>query len=379
MELKIINELLTNDEYFNEVFSKLNEDMFTKYDELFRHLKNYNDEYKYSSESIEEFKAYLCMNNYSINLNLNKFYRNNEIFLKLTEKFISGYKPKEKKDLGIDFVLDFKKDVNDDKIIAQNYIKTTSRNMNHCIGDGFIKGRSYLFLGKTNIGKSLLLCSLASDLYQQGYNVLYISAELNLKSINQRIKANFLDVNIKDLCSYSLEDLECELNNKIKKSKIITNSLKLKYYPPHTASVNNIKSYLKDLKEDNFVPDVIVLDYITMFKSINYNKIMLKDYEYIKSIIEEFQTFTAENDISLITAMQLNRTGSSNKIKDLDIINTAGSWDSISQLDFVGILFQDEELREKNKIQIKVGKTRSSDNNNQIYDFDINYKKMKIS
>ena len=371
MEFEIINELLTNDEYLKKNFNKLNEDMFTNYKTVFKLLKKFNDEYSYSSDSIEDFKAYLSLNKYLEVLKINRVIRNNDVFNKLTETFIKNNSiEKPKKLLGITLWSKHKKE---DKI---NFIKSSIDSINKCVGGGFIKKSTYAFIGKTNVGKSLILCSLAADLYLQGQNVLYITGELDENIIESRILANILNIDIQEVQDYSSEYLDSITQNKSNTN----NKLMIKKYSINSASIYEIEDYLSNLKEENFIPDIIILDYITLFKSISYNKGSVKDYMYIKALCEEFQGFAYNNNIVLITAMQLNRYGASiNKIEDINMTNTAGSWDSISVFDFIGIIFQDQVRRINSNIQIKVDKTRQSDNNELIYDFDIDYKKMKIS
>ena len=47
--------------------------------------------------------------------------------------------------------------------------------------------------------------------------------------------------------------------------------------------------------------------------------------------------------------------------------------------DFSAIIFQNEEQKQNNKILFKIVKTRSDENNNEIFNFDIDYQLMRIS
>ena len=424
LEFSILNELLTNNRFFDVVFSHIRSAIFInpEYRTFFEKLKEYFIEYK-SIPSIEDFRFYISnnykdnttvvsivielLNKINPNINLNK-----ETFIKEVEKYIlrenfmievnssiddinskkfnvdkaisrmtDVLQMKFDVDLGIDYSRDCVEYFDKYKNIDEVYIKSSLDKINTCVGGGFIRKASYAFVGRTNIGKTLILCSLGTDLYLEGYNVLYITAEIQKDRIRQRIDANILNIPIKNLFSYSTEELSFKMKSRLDSSKVTNNRLIIKDYIPGSASANTVNAYLIQLEtQENFVPDVVLIDYLTMFKSQSYTKGNTQEHTYIKSVAEEFQGLAVDKNICLITAMQLNRYGSSmNKIEDVDMTNTSGSWDSVASLDFVGILFQDTLQRANNLIQIKVNKTRSDDNNEKVFEFKVDYKRMRLS
>ena len=56
-------------------------------------------------------------------------------------------------------------------------------------------------LAGTGVGKSLFMCHCAAQALQQGKNVLYITCEMSEEKIAERVDANLLNVNIKDIGS----------------------------------------------------------------------------------------------------------------------------------------------------------------------------------
>ena len=54
-------------------------------------------------------------------------------------------------------------------------------------------------LAGTGVGKSLFMCHMASAALSQGYDVLYITCEMAEEKIAERIDANLLNVNIRDI------------------------------------------------------------------------------------------------------------------------------------------------------------------------------------
>ena len=54
-------------------------------------------------------------------------------------------------------------------------------------------------LAGTGVGKSLFMCHCAGAALTEGYNVLYITCEMAEEKIAERIDANLLNVNVKDI------------------------------------------------------------------------------------------------------------------------------------------------------------------------------------
>ena len=56
-------------------------------------------------------------------------------------------------------------------------------------------------LAGTGVGKSLFMCHCAAAALTQGKNVLYVTCEMSEEKIAERIDANLLNVNIRDITS----------------------------------------------------------------------------------------------------------------------------------------------------------------------------------
>ena len=110
-------------------------------------------------------------------------------------------------------------------------------------------------LAGTGVGKSLFMCHFASSVLLQGKNVLYITLEMAEERIAERIDANLLNVNIKDIVDLPRPIFENKVSNLAKKTQ---GSLIIKEYPTASAHSGHFKALLNELAlKKSFRPDII--------------------------------------------------------------------------------------------------------------------------
>lgn len=215
-----------------------------------------------------------------------------------------------------------------------------------------------MILGGTGAGKSLFLCHFAASYLAQGKNVLYVTLELAEEEIGKRIDANLLNVSFDTLQAMTKEEYE----NAFSRLKTKTQGrLFIKEYPTASASVNNFRALLSELKlKKRFKPDVIIIDYLNICTSSRIkNSDGSNSYAYIKSIAEELRGFAVENEVILWSATQTNRGGYGNS--DAGLENTADSFGLPATADFMFLIYAGEELQVLNQIMIKQLKSRYDD------------------
>ena len=87
-------------------------------------------------------------------------------------------------------------------------------------------------LAGTGVGKSLFMCHVAASVLLQGKNVLYITLEMSEEKIAERIDANLLNINIKDIETLPKVMFESKVNSIAKKTQ---GTLIIKEYPTASA------------------------------------------------------------------------------------------------------------------------------------------------
>ena len=231
-------------------------------------------------------------------------------------------------------------------------------NFNKITKGGLSRKSLNIVLAGTGVGKSLFMCHCAAANLDAGKNVLYITLEMAEERIAERIDANLLDVDIKDLELLSKEKYDEKIE--AKRSKI-TGKLIVKEYPTAVAHVGHFRHLLNELNlKKEFKPDIIYIDYINICASSRIKaNASVNSYTYIKSIAEELRGLAVENAVPVVSATQTTRTGFCNT--DVEITDTSESFGLPATADLMFALIVTEEMDEMNQLLIKQLKNRYND------------------
>ena len=163
-------------------------------------------------------------------------------------------------------------------------------------------------LAGTGVGKSLFMCHVASSVLLQGRNVLYITMEMAEERIAERIDANLLNINIKDISEVPKAIFDSKLTHIAEKTK---GTLIIKEYPTASAHAGHFKALLNELQlKKSFRPDIIFIDYLNICASSRYRgNSTVNSYSYIKAIAEELRGLVVEANVPIVSATQTTRSG----------------------------------------------------------------------
>mgnify|MGYP001173789306 FL=1 len=213
-------------------------------------------------------------------------------------------------------------------------------------------------LAGTGVGKSLFMCHFASSVLLQGKNVLYITLEMAEERIAERIDANLLNVNIKDIVDLPRPIFENKVSNLAKKTQ---GSLIIKEYPTASAHSGHFKALLNELAlKKSFRPDIIFIDYLNICASSRYRgAIGVNSYSYIKAIAEELRGLAVEAQVPIVSATQTTRSGYGSS--DVDITATSESFGLPATADLMFALISTEDLEGLGQIMVKQLKNRYND------------------
>tara|TARA_A100001391_G_C5059908_1_gene275768 strand:- start:161 stop:1543 length:1383 start_codon:yes stop_codon:yes gene_type:complete len=213
-------------------------------------------------------------------------------------------------------------------------------------------------LAGTGVGKSLFMCHFASSVLLQGKNVLYITLEMAEEKIAERIDANLLDVNIRDLTDLPRVIFENKVTKLAEKTQ---GQLIIKEYPTASAHAGHFKTLLNELTlKKSFKPDIIFIDYLNICASSRYSKLgNVNSYSYIKAIAEDLRGLAVEYNVPIISATQTTRSGFGSS--DIDLTDTSESFGLPATADLMFALISTDELEGLNQIMVKQLKNRYND------------------
>jgi len=224
----------------------------------------------------------------------------------------------------------------------------------------------------TNLGKSLIMTSLAVDCILKNKNVLYISCEMSEEKISERIMANMFDI--------ATEDLKLLPRNKFheKFEKInsqVNKKIVIKEYPPRAINTNNIRNLIKELKvRKKFIPDIIFIDYLGIMNPIFRNK-GDNTYLEVKRISEEVRALAVELGLPIISAVQTNRGGFGDS--EIDLTDISDSIGTAATADIIIGVTQSEDYRKIGKFNWIMLKNRYG-LNKHVFPVNVDYYKMRV-
>jgi len=229
---------------------------------------------------------------------------------------------------------------------------------NTITGGGLPRKTLNVILAGVHVGKSAFMCDYAANCVRNGHKVLYITCEMAEERIAERIDANMMDLSIADIPTMG-KGLFTKKIDAFKK-KYTDGRLKIKEYPTGTPSVAHFRSLMNELAmKQNFIPDVIVIDYLNICSSMRFTGDSSNSYGYMKAIAEELRGMAIEFNVPILTATQVNRSGFGDSDFGMDSI--AESFGIPATADFMFALIVTEALKKHGLICVKQLKNRYND------------------
>jgi replicative DNA helicase len=228
--------------------------------------------------------------------------------------------------------------------------------LNSITDNGVSDGTLNMIVAGTGVGKTLMQCHFAAYNLLCGYNVMYLSGEMDAYEISRRIDANLLDIPIADLKIIPKTNFDSKIANLAAKTN---GRLVVEQFPTSQAGVNHFRYMLNELKlKEDFSPDIIYVDYINLMAS---SRIKMSQaggsYAYVKAIAEELRGLGVEHKFPVWSATQVNRTGFTDS--DFGMEHTSESFGLPMTADFMIGAFQNEEMEHNGTMMIKqLGKNR---------------------
>ena len=248
-------------------------------------------------------------------------------------------------DLGLELYSDVDKLI-DDLNSVERYVPSKWEWLDNSLGGGFLEaGKAlYVFAGETNIGKSIFLGNIASNMAEDGKNVLLVTLEMSELLYARRLCSNVTKIPMKELAD-NTPSIKQAMNDQ--GGKIF-----IKEFPPATITANQLKAFIKKFEEQGIKIDAIVLDYLNLMHSPVGNN----SYERIKHVTEQVRAMSYLFNCPIISATQLNRAGFDTDNPDLATISE--SIGLAATADAIISIFQNEEDRGIGIIRLGMMKNR---------------------
>jgi len=258
-------------------------------------------------------------------------------------KLEAALKAGEPKDYGHNYALDVEKRLKKDFRIPISILP----GLDKFIGGGPAGGELYVVMAPTGGGKSMMLVRNAVAALLAGKKVVYYTLELSEIIVGQRFDACLNNIPIKNVVDFKETIIETAKDLKI--------NLIIKQFPDGVATVNTLYSHLDWLKcNENFIPDVIIVDYADNMKPLQKGEQLRHD---LVEIYKELRAMAIEHGVPVLTASQTSGDGYAKK--ELSLGMTAESKGKNNIADLVLGFGRDPEQERTNRASLKILKNRN--------------------
>ena len=237
----------------------------------------------------------------------------------------------------------------------ENKISTGWKWLDNKLSGGFLEnGKAlYIFIGETNVGKSIFLGNIAANVALQGKTALVISLEMSEIMYGMRFASKLTKIPMFELKT-DFNNLKGQLEDVKKQNK--NAKILIKEFPPSTLSPFQVSAYLKKLKQNGIKVDCLVLDYLNLMASPDGTTM----YERIKYISEQLRAISYTYNVPIISASQIQRSGFSTESPSLEKISEGISLANTA--DAVFNIWQSDEDKENGYINMGIAKNRFGPN-----------------
>lgn len=237
---------------------------------------------------------------------------------------------------------------------------TGHKELDERLGNGLLPGTLNLVMAAQGVGKSLMMCDIATSLLKQGKNVLIVSLEMSDYEMVKRIYANCLDVDVSTFLEMpDSEEAREKVRDAYNKKRLdgTLGKLFIKDYPAGSFSALMLEGLVERFRQEKGIKfDCIVVDYLGIMKSDLVSP-AAGLYSHIKSIGEELRATAKKLGVAVLSASQLGRSAI-NKIDDVDNSAIADSIGTAATADFLLMVLSNDEMKEKCEAIVKITKNR---------------------
>lgn len=191
---------------------------------------------------------------------------------------------------------------------------------------GFQRGKFYIIAARPSIGKSAFSLQIAYDQAVQGKRVLFLSLEMTIEDMVERLFCHACGVNNTEVLrgGFSKHDQTFEdFYNKLESLQLVLSDCIGK----ETEEIEAI------IAKMTLKPDVIVVDHLNAIKSSGFNTKL-----DIDAYVDYLRTMTKKNNLVTILCCQINRIGQDDKDKTPKLHDLKGSGNLEEAADIVILL-----------------------------------------
>ena len=246
-------------------------------------------------------------------------------------------------DFGYDYMKDFEKRF---EVDGRESITTGWEKIDSITKGGGGRAELGVVIAPTGVGKSMVLAHLGATALKAGMTVVHYTLELKDTVIASRYDSCITGIRLNEL-----QDRKDDIRKKLDS---VDGTLIVKEYPTKTATTNTIRAHIEKLKQQGITPDMIIVDYADLLRTLSSRR---EKREELESIYEELRAIMQENNCVGWTASQTNRTGLNQEIITMEAISEA--FNKCFVADFIFSVSRTAEDKQNNGGRIYIAKNRN--------------------
>ncbi len=181
------------------------------------------------------------------------------------------------------------------------------------ISGGLAPGELGIILAATGGGKSMMLVKGASTAMLNGKTIFYYTMELAETIIANRFDSCFTGHKLNAILNYPQS-----IRQKAQEIEMVGGNLVIKEFPTGTATVNSLRSHIKQQERDGLIPDEIFVDYADIMKP---TATFQEKRFALTNIYEGLRALAMELSVPIWTASQASRAAINESKFDLKVIS----------------------------------------------------------
>ena len=253
-----------------------------------------------------------------------------------------------------------------------------------CLHGGWAKKTLNIVMGPPKVGKSMWLCNLCANSVMSGDNCAYISLEMSVQIVNQRIGSNLLNIPMREYEKVAADPQQ--IRDKMKllytQSFISPGALVVEEFPTSSATVYDLEAFLLNAEKARskegkpFKFRNVFIDYVNIMADARHGN-SAETYMKIKSICEDIRAMAQRNDWCVVSLTQTNRNGMN--ASDLDMTAVAESSGLVATVDSLFGIICTTMMKAEGIFYIKALALRNSPNmgDKKKYLFQGDYMRIK--
>ncbi len=246
------------------------------------------------------------------------------------------------KNIGHEYLEDFEERYSEDARIT---CPTPWDVTNDLMQGGLGQGELGVVVAPAGVGKSWVLCKIASHALAMGQNIVHYTLELNENYVGLRYDSI--------LTGHANSNLKYHKEDVLKTVAKLKGEMTIKYFPTKSASVNTVSAHLQKMMSFGKKVDLVVIDYADIMKDTG----MTKEVRHaLGNIYEDLRGLAGENNVPVWTASQANRSALDEDV--IEASKVAESYAKVMTADFVVSLSRKIEDKVANTGRFHIIKNR---------------------